>query len=90
MSPLFSRKPKLESCFFCSELVEKDDLLKHYETHVFEVTDVNGDRAYTFKCPRCGTMDQAWGAGRPDDSARFKAACAVATHLMQSHSIAMV
>jgi hypothetical protein len=87
---LFSRKPKHEGCFFCSEAVEKPALLKHYETHVFAVTDENGDRAYSFECPRCGAMDRAWGAGRPDDSARFKAAAAIAVHLMQSHSVPML
>lgn len=84
---LFSRKPKRTTCFLCSEAVEEAALLTHYESHVFAVTDDNGDRAYSFVCPRCGTMDRAWGAGRPEDSARFKAASAIAVHLMQSHSV---
>ncbi|HEX4436814.1 MAG TPA: hypothetical protein VH061_08460 [Solirubrobacteraceae bacterium] len=64
-------------------------MIKHYEMHVFKVTDDNGDRAFSFSCPRCGTMNHAWGAGQPDDSARFKAAAAVAGHLMERHSIRM-
>ena len=87
MSALFSRKPKMTTCFMCSQAVAKDELQTHYATHVFEVVDENGERAYSFECPRCGVMDRAWGAGRPDDSARLRAASAVAVHLMQSHSV---
>ena len=87
MSPLFSRKPKLHSCFFCSELVPDDGLAKdeHYRTHLIEVTDNNGQRAFTFKCPRCGLMDQAWGGGRSNPESAGVAAITV--HVMQRHGI---
>lgn len=84
---LFSRQPKLRSCFFCSELVvdEKSATWDHYRTHLIEVTDSNGNRAFTFKCPRCGLMDEAWGGGRPDPS--VNGVSAIFVHLMQRHGI---
>lgn len=87
MSPFFSRKPKLHTCFFCSELVADDRPSKraHYKTHLIEVTDNNGQRAFTFECPRCGMMDQAWGGGRPDPESN--GVNAIFVHLMQSHSV---
>jgi hypothetical protein len=87
---LFARKtaprtaPTTEFCFLCSQGVETR-LEEHYITHLIPVTDNNGNAAYTFECPRCGPMDQAWGGGRlrPESNA----ASAVAVHLMDRHSI---
>jgi hypothetical protein len=81
---LFSRKPKLHTCFFCSEPVPEGIAMRnHYEKHLMEVTDNNGHQAYTFNCPRCGVMDQAWGGGRPDPQG--KAVSALFVHLATSH-----
>lgn len=80
---LLSRRPKLHSCFFCSEQIEDAAKWAHYETHLIEVTDDNGRQAFTFECPRCGVMDQAWGGGRPNP--KFNGTSAIAVHLMQSH-----
>jgi hypothetical protein len=82
---LFARKPKLRDCFLCSEAVEESALFTHYETHLIEVTDIEGRRAFTFHCPRCGPMDQAWGGGRPDPESN--AAMAIAAHLMMQHRV---
>lgn len=86
---LFNKKPKgpkLHTCVFCSELVPDESLSKseHYKTHLIEVTDNNGLQAFTFKCPRCGLMDQAWGGGRPDP--QDNAVAAIAAHYMERHS----
>lgn len=91
MSPLFSRKPKQISCPFCSEQVQdtRTAKLDHWETHVFPVTDNNGERAFTFECPKCGPSDRAWGAGRTEESARLKAASAVGVHLMERHGVSL-
>jgi hypothetical protein len=80
---LFARKPKLRDCFFCSEAVEESALPIHYRTHLIEVVDVEGRRAFTFQCPSCGLMDQAWGGGRPDPEGN--AATAVQGHLLMKH-----
>ena len=87
MSPLFSRKPKLHTCFFCSVLMVDEILAKkeHYQTHLIEVTDNNGHTAFTFKCPRCGVMDQAWGGGRPFPEEA--GANAIFAHLMLKHGM---
>lgn len=87
---LFSRKPKLHTCFFCSELVvdEHSARTEHYKTHLIEVTDNNGHRAFTFQCPRCGPMDQAWGGGRPDPEGN--GVNAIFVHLMERHSINLI
>ena len=87
MSPLFSRKPKLHTCFFCSELLVDDPVAQyeHYQTHLIEVTDNNGNRAFTFKCPQCGLMDQAWGGGRPDPASN--AYSGICVHLKQRHGV---
>jgi hypothetical protein len=85
---LFSRKPKLHSCFFCSEQVEYPTKDAHYRTHLIEVTDNNGQQAFTFKCPRCGLMDQAWGGGRPNPE--FNGVNAIYVHLMQSHNLDLI
>ncbi|UOZ03544.1 hypothetical protein [Amycolatopsis sp. WQ 127309] len=82
---LFGGKPQATSCFFCSVDVEKSGLMAHYSIHLIEVVDNNGRQAYTFTCPRCGTMDQAWGGGRPNPLSN--ATSAVAVHLMDRHSI---
>jgi hypothetical protein len=85
---LFSRRPKLRTCFFCSELFEFDTTqdIEHYKTHLIEVTDVNGDRAFTFECPKCGPMDSAWGAKSHDPEDH--AAIAMKAHLMMTHKAA--
>jgi len=85
---LLSKKPKgpkLHTCVFCSELVPGDSHSKseHYKTHLMEVTDNNGHQAFTFKCPRCGPMDQAWGGGRSDPERN--AVAAIAVHYMERH-----
>lgn len=85
MSPLFSRKPKLHTCFFCSKAVEDATKLEHYRDHLIEVTDDENRRAFTFECPRCGLMDRAWGGGRPDPEAN--GVNAIAVHLMQNHHV---
>jgi len=87
---LFSRKPQWHSCFFCSELVadERSAIWEHYKTHLIEVTDNNGHRAFTFECPRCGLMDEAWGGGRPDPESNGTSAIFV--HLMQRHGIDLI
>jgi hypothetical protein len=85
MSPLFSRKAKLHTCFFCSEAVEDPMKMEHYRGHLIEVVDDEGRRAFTFECPRCGLMDRAWGGGRPDPEGN--GVNAIAAHLMQSHSL---
>jgi hypothetical protein len=83
---LFSKQPKLHTCVFCSEAVPDESQSKHehYKTHLIEVTDNNGHQAYTFECPRCGLMDQAWGGGRshPQESA----VSAIAVHFMERHT----
>lgn len=83
---LFSRKPKLHTCVFCSDLVPEDSLSKyeHYETHLIEVTDNNGHQAFTFKCPQCGLMDQAWGGGHSNPQSN--AVAAIGVHFMERHS----
>ena len=88
MSPLFSRKPKLHNCFFCSEAVENSAKTEHYKTHLIEVTDNNGQRAFTFECPRCGMMDQAWGGGRPDPEGN--GVNAIYVHLLQHHNLNLI
>ena len=80
---LFSKKPKLEHCFYCSESFEEQELRAHFLTHLIEVTDDNGQRAYTFSCPRCGLMDQAWGGGRPDPQGN--GVTAMRAHLITVH-----
>ena len=84
---LFGKKgPKLHTCRICSELVpdEKQAKQDHYVSHLIEVTDNNGHKAYTFKCPKCGLMDSAWGGGRSDPVMIGHAA--ILSHFMQSHS----
>lgn len=87
MSALFRRQPKLHGCFFCEESIldEHAEKLAHYETHLIEVTDNDGLRAFTFECPRCGLMDLAWGGGRPNPEAT--AVNAIYVHLLQRHGI---
>jgi hypothetical protein len=85
--PLFSRRPKLRDCFVCSQAVEESLLFAHYKSHLIEVTDNNGQQAFTFECPRCGLMDQAWGGGRPDPESN--GAIALQAHLMLKHSVRM-
>jgi len=80
-----SRKPKLKTCFYCSDLFEESQEFEHYRTHLIEVTDVNGDQAFTFSCPRCGQMDSAWGAQKHDPEGI--AAIAMKGHLMMAHRI---
>jgi hypothetical protein len=82
---LFRRGPKLHQCFYCSEAIPEPEKRDHYETHLIEVTDVNGQRAFTFDCPSCGRMDQAWGGGRPRPE--MNAVSAMQVHLMQRHGI---
>lgn len=82
---LFSRRPKVRSCFFCAKQVDDASLRAHYETHLIEATDHDGHQAVTFECPRCGLMDQAWGGGRPNP--KFNGLNAVAVHLMQAHHV---
>lgn len=81
---LFARKPKVRTCFLCSQAVELP-LLEHYNTHLIAVTDNNGLAAYTFECPRCGLMDEAWGGGRSNPASN--ATSAIVVHLMQRHSV---
>lgn len=83
---LFSRS-KMQQCLFCSTSVDSSIILEHYVDHLIEVTDNNGHRAYTFKCPRCGLMDQAWGGGRPNPQSN--ATSAIVVHLMERHGIPM-
>ncbi|HUA73166.1 MAG TPA: hypothetical protein VL988_00250 [Solirubrobacteraceae bacterium] len=85
MSPLFGRKPKAHSCFFCAEEVEDATKWGHYKTHLIEVVDDNGQRAFTFECPRCGPMDQAWGGGRPDPEGN--GVNAIRAHLLLQHNV---
>lgn len=87
---IFSRKPKLHTCLFCSETVvdERSDMWEHYKIHLIEVTDNNGNRAFTFECPRCGLMDQAWGGGRPNPA--FNGVSAIFVHFMQSHGTNLI
>ena len=87
---LFSRKPKLHSCVFCSEVVvdESVTIWEHYATHLIGVTDNNGNEAFTFECPHCGLMDEAWGGGRPDPSSNGVSAMFV--HLMQRHGVNLI
>lgn len=82
--PLFARKPKTETCFLCSHEVDVP-LMEHYKEHLLAVRDNNGNEAFTFECPRCGLMDQAWGGGRSNPASN--ATSAIAVHLMQRHSI---
>lgn len=84
---LFSRSPKPHTCFFCSENVvdERAPRMEHYKKHLIEVTDNNGHRAFTFHCPRCGLMDQAWGGGRPDPESN--GVNALFLHLMERHHV---
>lgn len=83
---LFSKSPKLHRCVFCHKEVPSDSSSKHehYETHLIEVTDDNGFQAFTFECPRCGLMDQAWGGGRSHP--KSNAVSAIAVHYMERHS----
>ncbi|MBN9622371.1 MAG: hypothetical protein J0H06_05365 [Actinobacteria bacterium] len=82
---LFRRGPKLHQCFFCSEAIPETEKYEHYRSHLIEVTDNNGQRAFTFECPVCGLMDEAWGGGRPVPESN--AVSAMQVHLMQRHSI---
>jgi hypothetical protein len=82
---LLSRKPKLDSCLVCSELVEQGQMSKHLEQHVVAVTDENGDRAYTFECPRCGGFPRAYGARKPEQQARAEAAFIFNGHIDMGH-----
>lgn len=83
---LFDRKPRLDTCVICSELIAQDQLREHYEEHVIPVTDENGDRAYTFECPRCGKCPRAFGARKPDHIAREDAARMLAAHVSMGHN----
>ena len=82
---LFSKRPKWHTCVFCSESVNDDRSSKqeHYETHLIEVTDNNGQQAFTFECPKCGLMDQAWGGGRSHP--KSNAFAGIAVHYMERH-----
>lgn len=93
MSPLFSRKPKpptMHSCFLCSKQIEdvKITRFQHYETHLIEVTDMDGRTAFTFECSRCGRMDKAWGGGKEDPSEH--AVNAIDAHLLQRHHVDLI
>jgi hypothetical protein len=88
MSPLFARKPKIHSCFFCAQEIEDATKLRHYKTHLLEVVDNNGHRAFTFECPKCGLMDQAWGGGRPDPEGN--GVNAIAAHLLMQHRVDLI
>jgi hypothetical protein len=88
---LLNRKPTTPPtviCPWCSkELpVEGSSKMDHWETHLIQVTDNNGDRAFIFRCP-CGVEDGAWGAGESLDKAKFRGACGIAAHLMERHGI---
>lgn len=82
---LSKKKPKLQACVFCSELIPGDRPSKeeHYKTHLIEVTDNNGHQAFTFKCPRCGPQDMSWGGGKSDPQSI--AAVAIVGHYLQRH-----
>jgi hypothetical protein len=85
--PFFRRGPKLKECFFCDAVIEDEPIgrYEHYQTHLIEVTDNNGHRAFTFECPTCGLMTEAWGGGRPNPESN--ATSAMQVHLMQRHGI---
>lgn len=85
---MFSRKPPTVTCPWCSEKVpdQQDSKLDHWQGHLEQIKDNNGDRAYIFRCP-CGVADGAWGAGEPDSKAKFSGACGIATHLAEQHGI---
>lgn len=84
------KKPEIVSCFFCSQDFENYALKSHYKEHLIQVTDNDGQTAYTFRCPKCGMMDMAWG-GRSlnDNAAQTTAAFAIAYHLDKEHFIPM-
>lgn len=79
--------PKMTTCYLCSNPVPKPELQQHYQTHLIEVIDNNGHEAYTFRCARCGLMDQAWGGGRSDPASI--AAAAITVHGMERHGVSM-
>jgi hypothetical protein len=81
---LFGRKSKIRTCFLCTQAVDAD-LEAHYTTHLIAVTDNNGNAAYTFKCPRCGLMDRAWGGQSSDPKSNARAG--IILHLMERHHI---
>lgn len=87
MSAMFRRQPTLHSCFFCEEQIPdgRAEKLAHYKSHLIEVTDNKGRKAFTFECPRCGVMDLAWGGGRPDPE--WTAVNAIYVHLLERHGI---
>lgn len=83
---LFNR-PKVKNCYLCSQPVLEPELTQHFVSHLIEVTDNNGHTAYTFECPRCGLMDQAWGGGRANPKSNAEAAIRV--HGMERHGVPM-
>lgn len=78
--------PKEEACFICSEQMPKQDLQRHWISHLIEVQADTGGRGYTFECPSCGPMSECWGAGEEEQRAKVRAVCAIDVHLMQRHS----
>jgi hypothetical protein len=88
-APMFgNKKPKVVSCFLCSQPIEEHGEISHYKKeHLIPVTDNNDQRAYTFECPQCGLMDRAWGGGSPDTSAQSNAAMMINHHVKNHHGI---
>lgn len=73
-------------CPWCSEQLEDNAKMDHWETHLTAIKDNSGDRAYIFRCP-CGVADGAWGAGEPEKQAKERGACGIAMHLFERHGI---
>ena len=80
-------KNKTITCLVCSQAVPIGESFSHEKAHMIAVTDNNDQRAYTFKCPRCGPMDRAWGGGREEEAAREDAVQALRIHFMAEHGI---
>jgi len=87
----FNKGPKTKQCPLCGEDVLDDRSLKqeHLSTHMFQVTDDNGLDAYTFRCPRHGVGDLAWGGGCDEETARVRTRSGILVHCMQQHGTGM-
>jgi hypothetical protein len=82
---LFSKKPTLIACIFCSDAVVKEDMYEHWGGHLREVEANVGGRGFTFDCPMCGPAPKCWGVGDDDEFAKAQAALAIDGHLLDRH-----
>jgi hypothetical protein len=86
---LFERTPQTRNCPLCGESILDESSLKreHMESHLFEVTDNNGLRAYAFNCPSHGGSDLAWGGGKEEALAKGTAISCILAHCNERHGL---